>query len=148
MRTRSRPILLALLLGGVAAHADHGPQPPLPTQPIEVGGATLTVEVADEAWEREHGMMHRETLPEGQGMLFVYPDEAPRVFWMRNTSVPLDAAFVSADGRIDELVALVPHSEEHVRSRGHARYVLEVPRGWFAARGIGPGSRITGLPRD
>jgi uncharacterized membrane protein (UPF0127 family) len=67
---------------------------------------------------------------------------------MRNTSLPLDAAFVTADGRIDEVVPLVPFSEEHVRSQRPVRYVLEVPRGWFAAQGLGPGSRISGLPGE
>jgi uncharacterized membrane protein (UPF0127 family) len=145
------PLCLLLLVAWLACDtvaADHGAQAPLPIRYISIEDVPLMVEVADEAREREHGMMHRVTLPEGQGMLFVYPDEEQRVFWMRNTSVPLDAAFVSADGRIDEVVPLVPHSEEHVRSRRHARFVLEVPRGWFDRHGLGPGSRIDGLPGE
>jgi uncharacterized membrane protein (UPF0127 family) len=67
---------------------------------------------------------------------------------MRNTTLPLDAAFVAADGRIDEIAPLEPLSEVPVTSRRPVRFVLEVPRGWFAARGLGPGSRISGLPGE
>lgn len=149
MRTRIRHLLLlSLLLATTPLWAEHGPQPPLPTLPIHVDDVPLTVEVADESWEREHGLMRRTELPDGSGMLFVYPGNARRVFWMRNTTLPLDAAFVAADGRIDEIAPLEPLSEVPVTSRRPVRFVLEVPRGWFAARGLGPGSRISGLPGE
>jgi len=148
MHTRIHHLLLSLLLATTPLRAEHGPQPPLPTLPIHVDDVPLTVEVADESWEREHGLMRRTELPDGSGMLFVYPGNARRVFWMRNTSLPLDAAFITADGRIDEVVPLVPFSEEHVRSQRPVRFVLEVPRGWFAAHGLGPGSRVSGLPGE
>ena len=139
--------LLALLLSAPAG-AEHGPQPPLRAHYLSIGDVPLMVEVADDWWEVQHGLMWRTELPEGHGMLFVYPDDRQRVFWMRNTSLPLDAAFITADGRIDEVVPLVPFSEEHVRSQRPVRYVLEVPRGWFTAQGLGPGSQISGLPGE
>jgi uncharacterized membrane protein (UPF0127 family) len=141
----SRLLLLALLLPGALA-AGHGPQPPLPLLGIRVGDVALTVEVADQAREREHGLMHRTELPAGRGMLFVYPGEARRVFWMRDTPLPLDAGFIGADGRLQEIVALEPLSERPVTSQWPTRYVLEVPRGWFADHGLGPGARVEKLP--
>lgn len=144
-----RLLSLALLLPGVLA-AEHGPQPPLPTIDLRIGTleltVELTVEVADERREREHGLMQRTELPAGRGMLFVYPDAARRVFWMRDTPLPLDAGFIGADGRLHEIVALEPLSERPVSSHRPARYVLEVPRGWFADHGLVPGARVENLP--
>ena len=148
MRARYRHLLFTLLLGAGTAHAEHGPQPPLPAHYISIDDVPLKVEVADDRWEVEHGLMYRSELVDGTGMLFVYRNDTRRVFWMRNTRLSLDAAFVTSDGRIDEIVPLEPLSEAHVTSRRPVRYVLEVPRGWFAARGLGPGSRITGLPGE
>ncbi len=148
MSTRFVPLLLAVLLSAGPTLAEHGPQPPLPVHYLSIEDVPLMVEVADDWWEVQHGLMWRSELPEGHGMLFVYPDEEQRVFWMRNTTLPLDAAFVAADGRIDEIAPLEPLSEVPVTSRRPVRFVLEVPRGWFAARGLGPGSRISGLPGE
>ena len=148
MRALPHVLLLVAWFGMAPVAAEHGPQPPLPTLALQVDDVPLRVEVADEPREREHGMMYRESLSDGQGMLFVYRDAARRVFWMRDTHVPLDAAFVTADGRIDEIAPLEPLSEVHVTSRRPVRFVLEVPRGWFAQHGLGTGSRIHGLPRD
>ena len=146
MRTLPATLLgLACLLAAPLA-AEHGPQPPLPTQEIHVGGVTLEVEVADEPREREHGMMFRTELAEGRGMLFAYTAEAPRVFWMRDTPLPLDAGFIAADGRLLQVVALEPYSEVPVHSARPAQYVVEVPRGWFARHGLAPGVRVVGLP--
>jgi len=144
---RTLPVLLglaALLVGPLAA--GNGPQPPLPMLEIRVGGVPLEVEVADEPREREHGMMFRAELREGRGMLFVYGAEAPRVFWMRDTPLPLDAGFIAADGRLLQVVALEPYSEVPVHSERPAQYVGEVPRGWFARHGLAPGLRVEGLP--
>ena len=148
MRRLTSLLLLTTWLVCLPAVAEHGPQPRLPRLELAIDSVPLQVEVADEPREREHGLMHRAELAAGDGMLFVYPDSALRVFWMRHTRLPLDAAFVSSDGLIDEIVALEPLSERTVRSRRPARYVVEVPRGWFEAHGLGPGSRIEGLPDE
>jgi len=140
-----RLLLLALLLPAPGT-AGHGPQAPLPTAEIQVGDIPLTVEVANESHEHEHGLMFRKTLPDGQGMLFVYPRERRRVFWMHETTLPLDAGFIAADGRLNEIVALEPLSEIPITSRLPARYVLEVPRGWFSRHGFGPGTQLSNLP--
>ena len=140
-----RLLLITLLLPGLLP-AGHGPQPPLPTVEIRVGDVPLTVEVANESSEREHGLMYRTALPDGHGMLFVYASERRRVFWMRDTTLPLDAGFIAADGRLNEIVALEPLSEVPITSRLPARYVLEVPLGWFAQHDLEPGAMLSNLP--
>ncbi len=139
-------LLLITLLLPVPGAAGHGPQPPLPTVEIQVGDVPLTVEVANESSEHEHGLMYRTALPDGHGMLFVYTGERRRVFWMRETTLPLDAGFIAANGRLNEIVALEPLSEVPITSRLPARYVLEVPLGWFAQHDLEPGAMLSNLP--
>jgi len=146
MRVAIPHLLLLALLLPTPGTAGHGPQALLPTAEIQVGDIPLTVEVANESHEREHGLMFRKTLPDGQGMLFVYPRERRRVFWMHETTLPLDAGFIAADGRLNEIVALEPLSEIPITSRLPASYVLEVPRGWFSRHGFGPGTQLSNLP--
>jgi len=136
-----RPLLLALLLAG-PAHAERAAPTTLPIVTIEVDGIPLTVEVADEEHERQRGLMQRTDLPDGHGMLFIYPQPGFRAFWMRDTPLHLDLAYIDGDGMIFQVVALEPLSLAAVPSRRPARYVLEVPLGWFAAQGIGVGSRL------
>lgn len=116
------------------------------TIPLEIDGHALRVEVADDEAERALGLMHRTTLPDGTGMLFVYPDVAVRGFWMKNTLVPLSIAFVAADGTIVRIADMVPHSLERVSSVHPAQFAVEVPQGWFAKNGVEKGDKITGLP--
>ncbi|HEY5791271.1 MAG TPA: DUF192 domain-containing protein [Gammaproteobacteria bacterium] len=141
MKSTVPGFLLALLLATTATRA-AGPQPELPTAQIRVDGVPLTVEVADDEREREHGLMFRSELADGRGMLFVYPRAGQRAFWMRNTPLPLDLGYADADGTLFELHQLEPHSLRPVPSGAPARYVLEVPRGWFARHRLGPGARL------
>lgn len=118
----------------------------LPTIPLVVGGQPVTAEVADSDAERELGLMHRDALPDGHGMLFVYPDERARGFWMKNTEIPLSIAFISATGRIVHTAEMRPHDETIVPSRYPAMYALEMNRGWFQAHNVASGAEVTGLP--
>jgi uncharacterized membrane protein (UPF0127 family) len=121
-------------------------QPPLPTIPLTLGDDTVTAEVADSRTERSVGLMHRTALPAGAGMLFVYPDERRLSFWMRNTLVPLSIAFINAQGTIVRISDMKPLDERHVPSDWPAMYALEVPQGWFVARGVAVGDTVVGLP--
>ncbi|MBK8575996.1 MAG: DUF192 domain-containing protein [Elusimicrobia bacterium] len=98
------------------------------------GPILLDVEVADEKFEQDRGLMNRRIDGDGEGMLFVYRKAAPRIFWMRDTPVSLDMLFFDSKRR---LVALIPNAEpfsEHLlKSHSPAQYVLEVPAG-FAQR--------------
>jgi len=111
---------------------------------ILVGKTPLWVEVADTLEKQERGLMFRRSLPENEGMLFVYREPVEMSFWMRNTLIPLDIVFVGADGVILNIHQARPLDESILyRSAGAARYVIETNQGWFARHGIVPGDRVT-----
>jgi uncharacterized membrane protein (UPF0127 family) len=107
------------------------------------GSDTVTAEVASTPDQRSQGLMNRATLPVGTGMLFVFQDQAVRSFWMRNTLISLDIAFMDDDFRILDIQQMEAMSEEFHDSRFPARYALEVPEGWFAAHGVRVGDKPT-----
>lgn len=109
---------------------------------IRVGGIPVTVEVAETEAARQRGLMYRDTLPEDHGMLFVYEAERNLSFWMRNTRIPLDIAFIDRAGRIVDIQQMEAMSEETHTSRAPAMYALEMRLGWFEERGIRVGDRV------
>lgn len=122
-------------------------QEPLPAVVLRIGAAKVEAEVADEADERTIGLMGREELAEGKGMLFVFRQPQPMGFWMKNTLVPLSIAYINAAGVIREIHDMQPHDENPAQSAFRDLvYALEVPQGWFQKNKILPGDRITGLP--
>jgi uncharacterized membrane protein (UPF0127 family) len=133
----------ALAVALLAAGCLH---PGLATTTLVLGGQALRVEVVDTPETRARGLMFRDSLAEDRGMLFVYPDEQPRSFWMENTEIPLSIAFVSAAGAIVRIRDMRPFDRGHTRSGQPARYAIEVNQGWFAAHGIGEGAVVEGLP--
>ncbi|MBW3534396.1 MAG: DUF192 domain-containing protein [Gemmatimonadetes bacterium] len=118
---------------------DAGPRPPADRAWVIFGADTVTAEVARSAEERSQGLMYREDLPEGTGMLFVFPDEASRGFWMANTYIPLDIAYIDSTLRIVDIQQMEPEVTDTYDSAAPAMFALEVPQGWFEARGIGVG---------
>lgn len=98
--------------------------------------------------ETEKGLMYREVLPEGQGMLFVFNKETPHYFWMKNTFVNLDILFISADKTVNQAWENVPRSyaytpDNQVAIRGGmAKYVLELPAKSITKHKIKIGSKI------
>lgn len=150
MTARHYTLALALVAGALAMPlhaqpADGKPQA-LPVTRIRVGSHPVDAEVAATPPERQTGLMYRFNLPADRGMLFVFPEPQPLSFWMRNTYVPLSIAFIDAQGRILNIEDMAPRDETGVPSRGLALYALEMRKGWFAERGIQPGTRVTGLP--
>lgn len=98
------------------------------------------VELATNADQRRRGLMFRENMADGWGMLFVYPDEAQRSFWMKNTYIPLDMVFLDGAGRVVNVVTSAePQTLTARRSADPARFVLEVNAGTASDAGIGPG---------
>lgn len=132
---------IALALGACAAGAQ------LPEIPLVVNGHRLTVEVAATDETRSQGLMHRRMLPENRGMLFVFRETGPHAMWMMNTYVPLSVAFLDERGLIINIADMQPHTRDTHAAAKPAKYALEVNRGWFAKRSIGPGTRIEGLER-
>jgi uncharacterized membrane protein (UPF0127 family) len=105
------------------------------------GTDTIGVEVARTASEREQGLMYRESLPEGRGMLFVFSDSQIRSFWMRNTYIPLDIAYIDENLTIIDIQPMEPQTEDPHPSARPAMFALEVPQGWFAKSGIEVGAQ-------
>jgi uncharacterized membrane protein (UPF0127 family) len=104
--------------------------------------ATVGVRMADTPEQRYVGLSRTESLPAGEGMLFVHDSEATQSYVMRGMSFPLDIVFVGADGRITRIVH-APADRSGAPYRASARYVLEVPRGWANTTGVEPGDRVT-----
>ncbi len=113
---------------------------------LTIGTASVGVEIADDPEERAHGLMKRETLGADRGMLFVYPDEQPRSFWMKDTSLPLSIAYLDAQGRIVRILDLTPFNTIPVPSGRPAMYALEVSQGWFTQHAVQVGAAVKGLP--
>ena len=92
---------------------------------------------------RERGLMYRTSMPQDSGMLFSWPDERVRSFWMRNTVLSLDIVFIGPDRRVINIADhAVPYSEESLTSDAPAAAVLELNAGRAEALGIVPGSKV------
>ena len=103
----------------------------------------IDIEIADIESERTIGLMHRRSMPETQGMLFIFDREEPRSFWMRNTLIGLDILYIKQDGTIESIAKYcVPKSEKSIPSRGPALYVLELIEGFCDIHGVEVGDRI------
>lgn len=123
----------------------------LSTVTIDASGGEevqVRVEVADDAEEQAKGLMGRTALGEERGMLFVFPDEQVRSFWMRDTLIPLSIAYIDSEGRIIDIQDMEPRDDDppHYVSAEPARYALEVNQGFFDERGVEVGDRVE-LPR-
>ena len=107
------------------------------------GHFRFDVEIAETPAQQSQGLMHRETIAADAGMLFVYRTVQPATFWMKNTLIPLDMIFISADGRIVNIhERAVPHSLDGIRSAGPVKGVLEINGGMASRLGIRPGDRV------
>jgi len=118
----------------------------LPAVTLTIGSQKLVAEIATTPEQREVGLMNRFSLKPDHGMLFVFERPEPLAFWMRNTYVPLSIAFIAADGRILNIDDMQPQTDDAHWSKGPAVYALEMKKGWFAERGIGPGAMVQGSP--
>lgn len=111
--------------------------------------SVIEVEMADDQVESAEGLKQRGSLRENRGMLFVFPVEAPRSFWMQDTPLPLDIVYVNDDLRIVSIARdTEPYSEERIPSGAPARFVVEVNAGYCARHGIGEGDLIRTSGRD
>jgi len=115
---------------------------------ILIGSKRIKVEIADNNKKRARGMMHRTSLKNNHGMLFLMPRVKRASFWMKNTEVPLSIAFIDPSCKILEMYDMVPNSNERVLSRSfNIAYALEVPMGWFERNKISTGDLVQGLPK-
>lgn len=151
-----RTILLNLLTWGalMACSKTETPNPPLSqgtqivverTIQIVTTKDTLTIEVAlaDNDQERAAGLMDVRELAPNQGMLFIFPTEEPRAFWMANTPLPLDMLFINEAGEIVRIHRdTQPFSEQQYPSEKPAKYVLEMEGGYCVDHDILEGMNV------
>lgn len=109
----------------------------------DFGAARFRVEVADDPQERNLGLMHRESMPQGAGMLFVYSVEEVVGFWMQNTLIPLDMIFMDATGTVVKVHDnAIPLDRTTILSDFPTQYVLEINGGLAEQMGIAPGAEL------
>ncbi len=124
------------------------PQRKLPRVALTAGMHLIQAQVAATPEQRATGLMYRTDMPANEGMLFVFEEPAGQCFWMKNTLLPLTAAFVADDGTIVNLADMKPQTTDSHCSEKPVRYVLEMNQNWFAKRGLKAGSRLGGAPFD
>lgn len=118
----------------------------LPHVRLGAGMYRIDAQVAQTPDQRMTGLMYRSQMPQYEGMLFVFEEPSQQCFWMKNTLIPLTAAFIADDGTIVNLADMKPQTEDSHCSAKPVRFVLEMNRGWFARRAIKPGFKLTGAP--
>jgi len=133
--------LLALLLAGCSEPTD------LPVTPMQIGTESFNLEIADNDSTRARGLMHRESMLAGSGMIFVWSEDADREFWMKNTLIPLDLIFVNSAGKIVSIHALKPADTTRVPSAAPARWAIELNLGAAARAGVKTGDLLT-IPKS
>ena len=146
-----RPISCLLLAAAFlaswgAASAQDQPQMELQRVHLGAGMYQIDAQVAVSPQEQQTGLMFRKEMPPQEGMLFVFRQPSTQCFWMKNTLLPLTAAFVADDGRIVNLVDMKPQTLDSHCSEEPVRFVLEMNQGWFAKKNIRKGFKLTGAP--
>jgi len=140
-----RRALLALIasLCALAAWPQEQPQN-LAATTLKVGMHSIRAQLAATPQQRQVGLMFRTEMPNHEGMLFVFDEPSPQCFWMRNTLIPLSIAFLADDGTVVNLADMQPQNDASHCSAKPVRFALEMNQGWFAKRGVKPGTRISG----
>lgn len=137
----------AMALAGwsvVQAQALDAPQMDLQRVKLSAGLYQIDTQVAATPEQRQIGLMFRKEMPQQEGMIFVFEQPSQQCFWMKNTLLPLTAAFVGDDGTIVNLEDMKPLSLDSHCSVKPVRYVLEMNKGWFEKKGIKAGSKLKG----
>jgi uncharacterized membrane protein (UPF0127 family) len=141
--------LLIALAGCDDRPATTGPQPQsgLPVVSMKIGSRDFTLEVADTDQSRETGLMYRDSMADDHGMIFVFPDEEVRQFYMANTHIPLDIAFADAGGTVVSVKSMLPLDLRITSSDEPAKYAIEMNAGAAAAIGLKVGDRLVVPPQ-
>lgn len=113
---------------------------------VELKGKRFTVEVADSQEKQALGLMFRDTMPEDHGMIFIFPAEGMRSFWMKNTKIPLDIFYFDEELKLVNVSESTPPCRSSrcpgYPSTGPAKYVLELNAGKAAELGVQPGDKL------
>jgi uncharacterized membrane protein (UPF0127 family) len=147
MKNFLRRALASLLLAAFAFPVGaQEPQTELPRVKLQAGMYLIDAQVAQTPGQREIGLMFRQEMPQNEGMLFVFEEPSQQCFWMRNTLIPLTAAFIADDGTVVNLADMKPKTLDSHCSDKPVRYVLEMNQGWFSRKAIKAGYKLSGPP--
>ncbi len=139
--------IFALLTASLHGQAQSIPQMDLPRVTLTAGMHQINAQIAQTPEQRQTGLMFRQAMPQPEGMLFVFEQAATQCFWMRNTLIPLQTAFIADDGAVVNIVDMKPLDEtSRTCSDKPVRYVLEMNQGWFSKKGIKAGFKLSGPP--
>jgi uncharacterized membrane protein (UPF0127 family) len=148
--TAALALCAQLAISPAIGWAQNGPAPEpqmhLPRVTLQAGMYRIDAQVASTELQREIGLMSRPSMPMHEGMLFVFEQASPQCFWMKNTLIPLSAAFIDADGTIANIEDMKAQTTDSHCSKRPVPYVLEMNLGWFAQRGLKAGSKLGGAP--
>jgi uncharacterized membrane protein (UPF0127 family) len=134
---------LAIFAPHLGCHGHGGPESGLRTVQMRIGQKTFTLEVADTPGTREYGLMQRDSMPADHGMIFVFPDEDNRAFWMKNTRIPLDIIYLDHLGRVVSIKQMKPYDLSSVPSDGPTKYAIELNKDAAAGAGVKSGDTLT-----
>ena len=137
-------LAIAALLAPGWTVAQEVPQTNLQRIKLTAGMYVIDAQVALTPEQRQIGLMQRKDMPQHEGMIFIFEQASKQCFWMKNTILPLTAAFVADDGTIVNMADMKPEATDPHCSSKPVRYVLEMNKGWFAKKGIKPGSKLAG----
>jgi uncharacterized membrane protein (UPF0127 family) len=131
--------LLVLIHVGCDAAPAH---PSLPTTNMRLGSNSFIVEIANSDPDREHGLMQRDSMPRNHGMIFVFDDEKPRAFWMKNTRFPLDIVYLDHNGKVVSIKQMQAYDLTSVPSDQPCKYAIELNVGIASAAGLKVGDTV------
>ena len=114
----------------------------LPTVKMTLGNREFTIEVAANEEQRQMGLMYRDSMPADHGMIFVFDDEEPLSFWMKNTRIPLDIAYLDRNAKIVSIQSMKPFDLTGIDSGKPAKYAIELNVGVATAAGLHVGDVI------
>ena len=137
-------LIASLQLVSLTAKAQDGPQMNLERVKLASGMHLIDVQIAATPEQRQTGLMFRKDMPQHEGMIFVFEQATQQCFWMKNTLLPLSAAFIADDGTIVNIEDMKPQTLNAHCSAKPVRYVLEMNQGWFAKKGIRAGATLKG----
>jgi uncharacterized protein len=127
---------------------NQAPTPPPPgSVRMQIGTGSFILEVAANEPARRQGLMNRDSMPPDHGMLFVFPEELPLSFWMKNTRIPLDILYIDASGYIVSIKKMKPHDLTSIPSDAPAKYAIELNAGTATRVNIKVGNQIV-LPQS
>jgi uncharacterized membrane protein (UPF0127 family) len=143
-----RTLLLALAFAAPSCKTEQEtPRTDAYTVAMKLGGETFHVEIADTPRKQQLGLMHRKSMPADRGMIFVFPDEQERSFWMKNTLIPLDIVYADATGKVVSVKHMKPLDESPVPSDGPAKYAVELNQGAAGRAGVKTGD-VLDIPAE